>query len=117
MSPTPAIAFENGSPVLTVSPDFDSMDEGEEAPAPRIDAAAVLLAVLGLVLDGERDSAGAGRRVLLAAYLLRGQIPEAPQSLRELGGRLGCSKQAAGRAVTHFRSELGQMRGKQCPEG
>ncbi|HOC01278.1 MAG TPA: hypothetical protein PKM43_21320, partial [Verrucomicrobiota bacterium] len=74
MIPAEHIAFDDhGQIVPTVDFDYAALDHGEEAPAPPLDAGAVLLAVLlaalGLVLDGRRDSAGVGRRALLAAYL------------------------------------------------
>lgn len=44
------------------------------------------------------------RRLQCLTYLLK--LPGAPESLAELGKRLGCSKQAAFESLTRFRRDL-----------
>lgn len=88
-------------PVGVVMPDYGDDDETEHESSGGM-GADVMLGVVDYLCAG--GAIAAGRRTTLLAYLYK--TPNAPQTLRELGHRLGVSHVAALRAVTRLRSDL-----------
>jgi hypothetical protein len=107
ISPEMPAAFDaDGRPIPVTEPVYDPGATADPEPI-RLDVEQFIIALVTAAPTLE----DIGERVLITAYLMH--LDGAPENLRDLGGRLGCSHTMARRRVStfcaHFREELGEL--------
>lgn len=104
--PTQAVDFPFGEVCERIDGEAEA-DPVSQPQDPARERVALLLDLMAwAVLDASATKVEVGTRILCACYLFKDSIPGAPQSLTELGARLGMTKQSAHECLTHFRAEL-----------
>jgi hypothetical protein len=104
ITPEMPLAFdEAGHPVAVSPPVYETPDETQDDQPGKI----TLADIPDLLLCGAQDDHDTAGRAAMLGYILKSQF--APQSLDELGLRLGISKQAAHKRLTTFRRKCAEI--------
>lgn len=114
--PTQAVDFPFGEVCERIDGEAEADPVSQPQDSARERIALLLDLMAWAVSDASATKVEVGQRVLCAAYTFRDSIPGAPQSLTELGERLGVTKQSAHECLTHFRAELQAKREEWAPK-